>query len=736
MTGAGMTSKHVLGDDLPKQNPWVHDRLNYAPFAARIAKVITSLTAPNGYVIGIHGQWGTGKSTVINFILAYLNKHNTEHRDDQVIHIDFRPWIVSGHQDLITAFFKILSERLGPKDNRWVRFWRQTFRFVHGTTDNLVDAAATVALTVDPTGAAAGFGANVAKKSVNALLGRFLEDPSLQAAYESLKEQLGRSEKRFLVTIDDIDRLEDENVQAIMQMVKSIGRLPNVVYVLSYDRDIVWDALDQKINRTGPRFAEKIVQQEIELPRPSRNALLAILDEEIAFLTGDTPNNSRWHYLIRDGINRWIRSPRDVVRLSNAVKFSWPAMEGEIDPQDLLGMEGLRLFDQGAFAWIRDNRDFLFTEGRFVMSNDEVKTEAADGLKARIPADRMSQVLRILTILFPQAGKWFEGKDFHSDESFIETTRRRGVGSEAGYDTYFGLHPSSDAIPKVVINDLMSKLDNADDCERIIRAYLGRTNSRGELMIAKLLDELRVQFREPRAAMPQQGLLEALFRVGEEIISIDRDAGMFELSPRAQLMFLVRNMLEQWGREGAGSHLIEAFEKATSVVFQAEQFMDRGRELRAFKSDSSEAPTITPEAFTKLGEVLLVKLEQAEADGTLADAAYYFSIVRAWAHLAGADQPKQWLAEGMLESATFMAKAARGLVSYRLGTPIRHYTMRDNPDQDLFDLDVLLEAGRKHLASADLTDDQRDILTAIVRGAENLKQGRSSEMEDLERDDE
>lgn len=730
-----MTKRSVLGDDLPKKNPWVQDRLNYAPFAARIAKVITSLTAPNGYVIGIHGQWGTGKSTAINFILAYLDKHNAEYEDDQVIHIDFRPWIVSGHQDLIAAFFKILSERLGPKDSKWIRFWRRTLRFMHGTTDNLVDAAATVALTVDPTGTAAGFGANVAKKSVNALLDRFLDDPSLQAAYESLKEQLGRSDKRFLVTIDDIDRLENDNVRAIMQMVKSIGQLPNVVYVLSYDRDIVWDALDETATHAGPRFAEKIVQQEIELPRPSRNALLVILDEEISFLTADTPDTTRWHYLVRDGINRWIRSPRDVVRLSNAVKFSWPAMEGEIDPQDLLAMEGIRLFDQGAFSWLRDNRDFLFTEGRFVMSNDDVKIEAVEGLKARIPEVRSSQVMRILTVLFPQSGKWFEGKDHYSDESFIETTRRRGVGSAAGYDTYFGLHPSSDAIPKAVVDELMSKLDNADECERIIRAYMSRTNGRGELMIGKLLDELRVRFRHPGPATPQQGLLDALFRVGEEIISIDRDAGVFELSPRAQLMFLIRNMLEQWGSEEAGNHLVEAFEKAGSAMFLAEQFMDRGRELRIFKSDSTEPPTITAEAFANLGELLMVKIKRAEAEGTLANTAYYFSIARAWAHLAGADKPKQWLTNGMLESADFLAKAARGLVSYSLGTPVRRYTLRDNPDRDLFDLDVLLEAGRKHLADEDLTDDQRSIIAAVVRGAERLSQGRSSETEDLERDD-
>lgn len=729
-----MSKRPVLGDDLPKENPWVQDRLNYAPFASRIAKTIISLAAPNGYVIGIHGQWGAGKSTVINFILSYLKKHNVEHEEDQVIHIDFRPWIVSGHQDLITAFFKILSERLGPRESRWTRFCRRTFQFLHGTTDNLVDAAATVALTIDPTGAASGFGANVAKKSVNALLGRFLEDPSLQAAYESLREQLERSGKRFLVTIDDIDRLEHDDVRAIMQMVKSIGQLPNVVYLLSYDRDIVGDALDNKVNRIGPKFAEKIVQQEIELPKPSRNALLAILDGEISFLTGDTPDTTRWHYLVRDGVTRWIRSPRDVVRLANAVKFSWPAMEGEIDPQDLLAMEGVRLFDHGAFSWIRDNRDFLFNEGRFVMSRDEVKIEVAEGLKARIPDICRSQVMRILTILFPQAGKWFEGKDQYGDESFIEVTRRRGIGSEAGYDTYFGLHPSSDAIPKAVVDELMSKLGNADDCESIVRSYLDRTNSRGELLVAKLLDELRVRFLHPSPAMPQQGLLDALFRVGEEVVSIDRDAGMFELSPRAQLTFLVRNMLEQWGKEAAGKHLIKVFTKTDSVMFLAEQFVDRGRELQIFKSHSSEPPVISREVFSELGEILLDKIKRSSIGRQLEDAAYYFNIVRAWSHVAGADEPRQWLNAGMLQSADFMAKASRGLVNYSLGTPLRRYTMRDDPPQDLFELDVLVEAGRRHLAGSGLTDDQRNIISAVVQGAEHLKQGKSSEMNDLDQD--
>lgn len=719
-----MADRPALGDDQPKKNPWTEDRLNYSPFAKRIADVVISQPAPDGYVIGIHGKWSTGKSTAINFIISFINKHNSENPDNQVIHIDFRPWIISGHQDLIIAFFKILSEQLGGAEGRWRRRWRGPLGILQGTTDNLVDAAATVALTIDPTGVAAGFGASVAKKSIDQLLSRFLKDPSLQTAYENLKKQLAQSGKRFLVTIDDIDRLEDNDVRAIMQMVKTIGQLPNVVYLLSYDRNIVSDILDKRSRGDNPRFVEKIIQQELDLPKPSQSSLLSMLEEEISFLSEDVPDDMRWYYVVRDGLHRWIRSPRDVVRLSNAIKFAWPALEGELDPLDLLAMEGLRLFDPGAFAWVRDNRDFLLSEGRFLWPQDDERQKAAETLKHRIPSESRAQVLRILTVLFPHEGKWFEGRDI-SGEASSEIQRRRGVATKAGYDTYFSLHPSSDAIPKAVVKDILSHLDDADYCERIVRAYLNKTNSRGDLMIGALLDELRVEFIGAHATIPQQGLLNALFEVGEEIASIDRDFGMLQLSPDAYLTFLIRNMLHQWGTEEAGSHLVQAFEKCNSVMFLADQFVDRGRELGEFHSQSPEAPVVTLETFEKLGYILLKKLKAAEANGTLSNPAYYFNIVRSWAYLTGPEEPRTWLTQGIIENAIFMVKAARGLLNYSVGTKVRQYTMREPPDPELFDLEVLLSAGRKHLEEPTLTEEQRKILTAVVRGVQRFKSGSS-----------
>jgi hypothetical protein len=729
--GALMTdeTRYILGDDLPKRNPWQDDRLGFAHLAEGISRVIIDLTAPSGYVIGVHGQWGSGKSTLLNFIPEYLKKHNAEHEDNQVIHIDFRPWIISGHQDLITAFFKILSEKLGPNDNLIKRFWKKIVLIFRGTTDDLANAAATVALTVDPSGGVgSGIARKLAKQSLNTVIGRFLEDPSLQKAYEDLRAQLVRSGKRFLVTVDDIDRLEDSEVKSIMQMVKSIGQLPNIVYLLAYDREIVFDVLDQGAKRAGPRFAEKVVQQEIELPKPTKSSLLTILDEELSFLTAASDDSMRWHYIVRDGVHRWIRSPRDVVRLSNAVKFSWPALEGEIDPQDLLAIEGLRLFDVGTFNWIRDNRDFLFAEGRFMLARDELNKFAAESLKKCIPVNDQLEVLRIMSVLFPQSAKWFEGSDSFRREDFDDVVMRRGIGSEGGYDSYFSMHPSSDAVSKTVVNDLMSGSGDVDGFEATIRSYVSKKDSRGRPMITKLLDELRVQYRGSRSAAPTQALLDALFRVGEEIIGIDWEDDLLVLSPRAQIGFLIRNMLEQWGADKAGERLIEAFQKGRSPAFLADVYVERGRELGVFKSVSIEGPVIREDDFKKLGEILLGKIKAAvNNDVTLKGAPFFFDIARSWAHLENTEIVKEWLASGMRESPEFLAKVGLGLVRRTLGTVKRRYELTELPAPKFYELSVLIEAGEKHLQRTDLTRDQRNLIAEIVRGCKQLVKGQSSE---------
>ena len=715
MSGNGVLK---LSDDAPKQNPWQDDRLGYNSFAERLSKVILSLAIPNGYVIGLHGEWGSGKSTTINFVKAFLDKHNmeAESENDKIEVLDFQPWIVSGHQDLITAFFKVLSEKLpGSKRPSWID---RILRRVRSSSDSVLDAMATVAVVIDPSGGVGSkAAAKVAGTSLNAAIDRFLEEPSLQAAYKKLHALLKEKERRFLVIIDDLDRLQKEEIRLIMQMVKTVGRLPNVLYLLSYDREIVWGALDEDVvtRRDGPNFGEKIVQQEIELPRPFMADLLTMLDFEVAFFMGPTPNNLRWQLMVRDGVRRWMRNPRDVQRLANAVKFSWPALEGEIDPQDLFIMEGLRLFDEQVFDWIRWSRDWLFSEGRFLMSDEPTRKAALKPLIEKIPEQHQSQVMQLLASLFPARSKLFENIPLGS-EGHASIVRRRGVGCEAGYDAYFTLYPSPNEVPKSVVDLFMGRLDDRAFLAEIIESYIEKMDRAKTTMVGRLLEELTYRFDVRDGPAPSQSLLDALFDVGEKVMGIDWEGGVFRASPQSVYVGLVSQVLLAWGVESAGPHLEQSFRSAKSASLCASLFIHRARELGKMPGNSGDRPVITAEFMDNLGRILLPKIEKGASDGTLKSAPRIWAVVLAWKYLGGASQAKAWLNSSLFESADLMSRITEGFVSYSIGSEPRRYEMSERLDPDVYDLEAFLDAAVKHLNGNELSEDARNRIAVVAEG--------------------
>lgn len=719
-----------LGDDQPKENPWEQDRLGYASFASRVAQTITRMHTPNGYVIGLHGRWGSGKSTALNFIKKHIEKHNEEIADqtEKLTIVDFRPWIVAGNQDLITAFFKVLAESLGDPDPWYKRWWKKILRLVRAGSDPLMDAVAKVGAAVDPSmGAAASASAGIARRTISFFTNRFLAEPSLQKTYENLKDQLKKDGRRFVATIDDLDRLQDDEVRAIMQMVKTIGRLPNLVYILVYDREIVGRALDGVVTeKDGPSFAEKIVQQELELPHPSKSALLGMLDQEVAFMGDRIPESERWLYIRVDGIHRWVRSPRDVVRYANAIKFSWPALEGEIDPADLFAIEGLKIFEPAAFYWIRDNRDFFFNEGQFSFAQEDLLTKTVDGLKRRFPEDRHQTLMRLMGVMFPQHLKAFQGPGaFGGSEMNPDLQLRRGIGSANGFDSYFGLHLAPGVISKTAVDALVEVIDNEENVQNFIDSYINRMSPKGSPMISDLLDEIRYRYNSRKPIKSSGSLLKVLLRTGEQILNMHDPEAFLLLSPAAKFSFLIDDILKGWSIDEASEQLISAFDQATSPAVLADVYVDRGRELDVFERGgrTSEPPRISGEAFNKIGTILLQRIQSTVADGTLNDAPAYYDIIRAWAHLAGPEAPKAWIQREMVESVEFFVKLARGLVSYSIGTKNRSYTMRELPDPVIFDASKLRSAAELHLKEASLSADQRALLTEIVEGSSRALKG-------------
>jgi len=88
-----------------------YDLLHRYPLAHRIAEMVRNFKDHDSLVIGIEGEWGSGKTSFINLILEDL-------RATDALLITFNPWNFSDQNELVKDFFDSMIEALKKADRQ------------------------------------------------------------------------------------------------------------------------------------------------------------------------------------------------------------------------------------------------------------------------------------------------------------------------------------------------------------------------------------------------------------------------------------------------------------------------------------------------------------------------------------------------------------------------------------------------------------------------------------------
>ncbi|MBK6741836.1 MAG: hypothetical protein IPG66_02230 [Hydrogenophilales bacterium] len=253
-------------------SPAIQDEFGRRPFAAQLAR---ALSAPRhgsgGFVVALDGEWGSGKTTLLDWVKEELDK-----LDPAPVVLDFNPWRISGLDALIEAFLIELAARLDaplPGEGvakgteagqrivdylgllRHLRYLKYvpTLGFVGNLAEDVADYA--------DKAAEAG---NAFIKGTREVFGKSQGIEGAKSAVEAALDEYGHS---VVVILDDLDRLNREEIRTVFQLIKFIDDFRHVTYLLAFDDDQVARALDEGGDEAaGRRYLAKIVQAAFRIP--------------------------------------------------------------------------------------------------------------------------------------------------------------------------------------------------------------------------------------------------------------------------------------------------------------------------------------------------------------------------------------------------------------------------------------------------------------------------------------
>jgi KAP family P-loop domain len=340
------------------------DKLGFREVAKRMAASLADRASEDGLVIGVEGAWGSGKSSLLFLIGDELGKLP---KDREPTVINFRPWLIGNRDALITSLFGELSGRLdqvalnaGGAARKSVA--KAKAKRAGDALRGFMSGLSRAGSVIEFAGEASGIGplklAGKATKVAADAVGKKPTPPPLSELKDKLVKSLRDLGHRFVITIDDVDRLEPVEVIEILRLVRSVIDLPNVIYLLCYDSDTLGHSIERAAGITsGQAYLEKIVQLTVMVPKPEPFQLRQWFTDELHLIASAKNEDelSRLKLVIDYEGGRQLRTPRSVVRALDAIRFFWPPLrEAMVDLADLVWLQLIKDGNPALYRWIEE----------------------------------------------------------------------------------------------------------------------------------------------------------------------------------------------------------------------------------------------------------------------------------------------------------------------------------------------------------------------------------------------
>lgn len=391
-----------------------------------VERLLVTDIKEQSYALGVTGEWGVGKTTFLDEL-----KKNIGNRADIV---EFNPWMCSSPEQVTSDFFASLRHQLSGRYSTLSKSIKEYAKYVNNVT-----------LAPHPL------------ISVETLLP--VKQESLFERKKALSEKFSKLPKPVVVVIDDVDRLERDEVFEVLRLIRNTADLSNVIYMVAYDKEYVTSVLKEKEIKDAAAYLEKIFPVEVHLPKVEEHLVWKTLYKEIKTQSsvGDGFADSLFKHLTPDDkelvlkvLDNYRRAKRFARLYMLNMAYLNQQTKNELKLMDVFWLELLQMYDKKTY-------DVLADEPGVLLFYDGEKYRIRDGIARTTVRDDKNK---------------YEGEKFWREETpkilekmfgrYVKTIRQSICFAE-NYDKFFTLSVSPFRLSVKEMNSLFEPGAKAEE---------------------------------------------------------------------------------------------------------------------------------------------------------------------------------------------------------------------------------------------------------------------------------
>ena len=369
-------------------------------------KLLATNIDEHSFAVGVTGEWGVGKTTFLDTL-----KEEIKNKADIV---EFNPWLCRTPQQVTHDFFNSLREQLSPIYSILSNSIKEYAKLLNNIT---ISSNQTFAMDmIIPA-----------------------KEESLYEKKKNLSDKFAQLSRPVIVFIDDIDRLEREEVFEVLRLIRNTADMSNIIYVAAYDKEYVTCVLNEKNIKDAHSYLEKIFNVEVHLPKIEDYFIWEDLKAEINKQDCTEKNISQGLFkafniydreLILNVLDNYRRTKRFARLYMFSVKYllessSW----GEIGLKDLFWIELLQTYDKRTY-------DVLSNDPYVLLYLDEDRYRIKNGIITRTNQEKKN--------VFQEKPFWMEETPKILDKIFGNSIKKTKLSAclRENYEKYFTLNIS------------------------------------------------------------------------------------------------------------------------------------------------------------------------------------------------------------------------------------------------------------------------------------------------------